>query len=120
MNRKIKFRVWDSHHKTMDLVESLKFSENGSIFEINTDNYINIPNEDLTLMQFTGLLDKNGKEIWEGDIVHPHHHKSRLRQVTWDETFAMFRLDTLTLSTHHCQDMEVLGNIHEHPELIKG
>ena len=62
MKREIKFRAWDIPAKKYRGVDGLK-----DLFSIRSDGFFN---EDYVLEQFTGLLDKNGKEIYEGDIVN--------------------------------------------------
>lgn len=69
--------------------------------------------------QFTGLLDRNGKEIWEGDIVDYFYEfwntggmgERRKGEVKWYSRNACFTL---------YKDMVVIGNIYENPELLKG
>ena len=68
MNREIKFRVWDG--KKMILPPSPYSSQAGSnFFTLDGRCYIEGKLQDLVLMQFTGLLDRTGNEIYEGDIV---------------------------------------------------
>lgn len=74
-------------------------------------------------MQFTGLLDKNGKEIYEGDVVRGSN--SYDMEVFWMETSACFGIFWLagnlacedTLQNHMAEHFEVIGNIYENPEL---
>lgn len=102
--REIKFRAWDKKNKTMilDCGQYTHWHFQG--------NYLN----DLDWMQFTGLLDKNGVEIFESDII-----KWGVRQgeVKWQVNGYTFE-DGLGLSPCN-QNAEVVGNIYQNPELIK-
>lgn len=91
-----------------------------------------------TVGQFTGLTDKNGKEIYEGDIVNAEYYNHnmkncKLRQVVCFErgmfVFKTFNLDTEEMEcTYHYSPLymnqapnnfEVIGNIHDNKKLIK-
>lgn len=70
--RDIKFRAWDIENKEMFEVQELDFEPTfwGGRIAIRLTQYSDyFDTEDMILMQYTGLKDKNGKEIYEGDIV---------------------------------------------------
>ena len=76
-----------------------------------------------TVGQFTGLTDKNGKRIFEGDIVR---HGKYLYDVRYYTPFAMWVLNSISRSCMivgmHASftESEVIGNIHDNPELLEG
>jgi uncharacterized phage protein (TIGR01671 family) len=74
--------------------------------------------------EFTGLKDKNGKEIYEGDIVKTPTDKPMV--ISWSKKFASFVIDRDGWMFSHWfgegyngEDVEVIGNIYDNPELIK-
>lgn len=85
-----------------------------------------------TIGQFTGLKDKNGKDIYEGDILRVISlnidtlGESKIVQVMYDKYYAVFtvyigegRSWSLGSAGYECE-IEVIGNIHDNPELLKG
>jgi len=104
--REIKFRYWDVQTKKMFEVGTLNFFEDGDI--IIGENYpMTFRGETLRyLMQYTGLKDKNGKEIFEGDIVNVPYN--RLGNV---EVF--FINGKFNITNYDISVLEVVGNIHE-------
>jgi uncharacterized phage protein (TIGR01671 family) len=122
MNRELKFRIWDNENKNWIDSWWLQF---GSYNRLITDIgcYINLSehSHNYIIQQYTGLKDKNCKEIYEGDIVKfiQWPNQSPLQIVfkdgvfTYDNTFYDF--DGL-LYPNEC---EIIGNIFETPDLLK-
>ena len=123
MNREIKFRAWQKWHEYMFTPDYIDFI-NGNIIIGEHDGDSRY--EDIPLMQYTGLKDKNGKEVYEGDIVI---HDSEKIVVSYGiqsvdafegagfnlwsfygEKLGGFRLQS---------EIEIIGNIFENPELLK-
>ena len=119
MTRKIKFR--GKKHTDEWLYGDLVHSTDNKIFIYPLDcEGLFLQNEvdTNTIGQFTGLYDKNGREIYEGDIV-----KSTFTTyiVTWDKECACFSLkedNTPHLLADYIDDIEVFGNIYDNPELL--
>jgi len=119
--REIKFRAWDLAIKRLGLVDCLVWGESGQI----TANIVYVDEQVTTtypeLMQFTNLIDKNGKEIYEGDIIKRSlidFNYSKSFVVAWDSRNACFRLENGPALFHDDND-EIIGNIYENPELLK-
>ncbi len=71
--------------------------------------------------QFTGLLDKNGKEIYEGDIVEwqPKNGAKERTVVNWDNERTRFACDVYGFNEKETKErIEVIGNIYENPSLL--
>lgn len=86
-------------------------------YECTTMYRINVDPE--TIGQFTGMTDKNGKEIYEGDIVK---YNKEVTQVKCDIRTARYILfdGRISYSLIDDENYEVIGNIHDNPELLKG
>ncbi|KQC91077.1 hypothetical protein AM596_16545 [Clostridium perfringens CP4] len=128
MGRDIKFRGWDSVNEVMLQVESINFRE-GYVSLNEGDNSLTDTLEMIELMQYTGLNDKDGKEIWEGDILERYGYWSI--RIEYDKGCLMVRdldevrYNNLILNVPICNfesinDWKVIGNIYENPELLEG
>lgn len=71
-----------------------------------------------TVGQFTGMLDQNGKEIWENDIVNWYCAKLRVEFI--DGCFCMHEDDTLHDLFSELDEISVVGNVFDNPELMEG
>jgi hypothetical protein len=101
--REIKFRAWNPYHKRMMLERTL--------YELTKDTWSSQCYDHL--MQFTGLHDKNGKEIYEGDICSHKYYASPVVISFEDGAFAA---EDVYLGD---PSIEVIGNIYENPKLAK-
>lgn len=135
--RELKFRAWDTKAKTWLQITGFETAETEPSVGYTLDgifddgNYVGM--DGIILMQYTGLKDKNGREIYEGDILETEkmeysgsgHYIGTVKvlgKVVFNngryalhlETGAMSYL-SFALSFH-----EVIGNIYEHPHLLKG
>ena len=80
--------------------------KNGMLYEVELE----------TIGQFTGLTDKNGVKIFEGDILDYGVLYKKTTIVTFDKGCFMHDTNVLFIG---CDAMEIIGNIHENPELLK-
>lgn len=122
--REYKFRLWDKEKEIMLDVEKIDFDDcyyGGEMYVNTTDGSDYWNNELYSLMQYTGLHDKNGKEIWEGDIVKSFFvdtdeagneiYKYYIIEVKYDEVLCEYNIDKF-------MNLEVIGNIYDNKELL--
>ena len=122
MNREIKFRAWYKDLKKMFKIGQITLEEGTWNFEPNDRDFIgmSIPYQpSFVLMQYTGLHDKNGKEIYEGDIVRiiVNNNIEKICRVEFKNGIfgVMFSKNKeLTAFPHFCNTtFEVIGNVFE-------
>jgi uncharacterized phage protein (TIGR01671 family) len=121
MERKIKFRVWDGQQIIFpDYITNggIAYWKENSIPECSKD----------TVMQFTGLLDKDGEEIYEGDIIRILDNfkgRHQISKVIFEHgrfkatPFYMNHYDYPSDFLEGLNECEVIGNIYKNPELLK-
>ena len=121
--REIKFRAWDKTENVMSYSDVEMFDDMVGFrfghFGINVDTV-----DDIELMQYTGLKDKNGQEIYEGDIVKmydPYTKTIMTTEVIWDDPNCRFAMKYTFVDFDFLisDEIEVIGNVHENTELIK-
>lgn len=124
-----RYRVWDKEFKEMVQVDALVFDEqiikatykNGNVVKEDLKNYV--------LMQSTGMLDKNWREIFEGDILKVTNLSSWLEVVSFNNNKAMFVSKEIKREIEESPlydlfntdifEVEIIGNIYENPELAE-
>jgi uncharacterized phage protein (TIGR01671 family) len=120
MKREIKFRAWNKKDKVMVDVAAMNFGPSGfwSLIEYAYDAELQLA-DSYELMQYTGLKDKNGREIYEGDIVKNEYGK--VMEVQYDPRSAAFGVGDYYFGTIGSgKTLEVIGNIFDNPELLEG
>lgn len=119
--REIKFRAWDKEFKRM--VSDLSLHG----LEFYGDS-LNDALAQTTVMQYIGRKDKNGREIFEGDIIKNNYNYYDEKEkkwipitenmsIIWNEHWCEFSFNS-NKAVNHWGEMEVIGNIYENPELL--
>lgn len=117
-----KFRAWSTDKKIMAEVRTLRFTDE----LVETDKFVERSIEGVKLMQSTGLLDKNGKEIFEKDILDYNGRKVIVKRHGSYACFIYEFVDELKNRTAEWQPLylsyykfEIVGNSLENPELLE-
>ena len=127
--REIKFRVWNEDTKEMLEIQKHSFKTNKSM-----PYGWNMQYEFDGLMQYTGLKDKHGKEIYEGDLCKSYN--GYIQEVVWKDNSWMYKMkvnkkyqgeayveivySSMGDTSHRNFGDEIIGNIYENPELLEG
>ena len=125
-----KFRAWAEEGKVM-YYDVYTFKDDTLLLKYDEFAFDEVPASDFILMQSTGLKDKNGKEIFEGDVVKYEVGRNTVtEEVAYDKNFAGFGVrdaDTDIIFTFlqladvvDLISLEVVGNKYENPELLEG
>ena len=118
--REIKFRAWCPERRMMCNVVSINFIEK-TMTVVYPDNHgFTDEIRAVKLMQYTGLKDKNGKEIYEGDIVNNNDFVWSIYATEAHYCMATDgkKTDNDHLFINEAQHCEVIGNIYDNPELL--
>lgn len=136
--KEFKFRAWDRDDKTMFVPNNICHTRSGIEYTRELSDGMNIkrywqgesPNN-VFLMQYTGQKDKNGKEIYECDIVRYCYDgldfkldkvviKEVITVVKWSNYYLSFMIENETCYLwNKINEIEVIGNIYENPELLE-
>ena len=125
MQDRFKFRyLFDNKLYEVVLID---FRLNKIYLKVDDKFPIRVEFDDKRLVQCTGLKDKNGKLIYEGDIIYKKGSKNYKKEkmysrVCWDSMYAQFNISDengMHQMPSNSNNIEVIGNIYENPELIK-
>lgn len=125
--RKIKFRAWHKGKKIMGEVLGIDILHKEIFFSNeDADCYEHTDFKDIELMQYTGLKDKNEKEIYEGDILKLRDNHG-IQLVKYHDEWSAFIVESQKDTSvgvlglyFDKEDFEIIGNAYENPELLGG
>lgn len=114
----LKYRAWDNWRKRMSVVDRIYIDTEGVRLYDDFGEYWR-DFRDVKLMQSTGLKDKNGKEIFEGDIVKCSGLLGTIEsfKAMWICSFVKY--NNYQKVGFFAQEIEVVGNVYENPELLE-
>ena len=124
-----KFRLWNRITSQLHIVDGLYFDDREAEY-VDDDNVLRFVGfKNIDLMQSTGLKDKNGKEIFEGDILAFKTDDEVINvKIFWDEKHALFMFRSekyneeeplAELVEANTYPFEIIGNVYENPELLE-
>lgn len=122
--RELKFRAWDRFNKRMLNVNNLANEGSFIVAYKNRGDSIGLSDIEADIMQYTGIKDINGKEIFESDILswQDGYLNEHINAVAWSDKSLWWALNyegEFVESLSRAELPEVVGNIYENPELVK-
>ena len=121
--REIKFRIWSKVFDRFLGKEEYRLDLDGGLIYVDTyngfTNLVFTPKKEHLIEQYTGLKDKNGVEIYEGDIIRGTGHQGIVHWCKETAGFLPFIEINDYLYSGDLEDCEVIGNIHENPKSLK-
>jgi uncharacterized phage protein (TIGR01671 family) len=135
--REIEFRAWDKDReewcKGYSSSPGMYLNGHDEVFELEAATSFVYGNgkRNIEIMQFTGLQDKNGKKVYEGDIlkvkfegINPYRHEYEVMKVVWLQGIALGRFVVIDKNGESWSglsntEIEVIGNIYENPSLME-
>lgn len=128
-----RYRAWDNVKKEM-FKDTFAITESGQVVVVEQESVASSPDyvfvDNLVIMQSTGLRDKNGKEIFEGDVLEIEDEEEVLgnAKLTWDNEQAVFMIEAISVDdiapfheilSDESYSYRVVGNVYENPELLE-
>lgn len=131
--RELKFRAWHKDAHWMRPVADISFSDRLVSVRMEEDSpargpYLTVPLAEVALMQWTGMVDRDGIEIYEGDRVQVHWPTDEnTYAIIWNPDAGLYQCSKLLENgqrgfwymPEHFKEMEVIGTIYEHSELLR-
>lgn len=117
MNRTIKFRAWDKEDKTITYFDFFDYT--GFLYDLYSAEQWN-EKDKYIFQQFTGLIDKNGKEVYEGDIIKYNEYSNYgIRKMTEVVKFLDGGFQPFCECDFYVKNYKIIGNIYGNPEFLK-
>lgn len=121
MPKRTKFKAWDKKDKTMKEVVAINF-----FLEQVVLKDITRPFEDVVLLEYTGITDIKNKEIYENDFIR-NNRSGKIYRVIWNGSHSAFeahdmenQYNSMFFANRSFGNYEVIGNVYEDPELLRG